>query len=244
MATERIVTFRRMHDWATRRTLRKRCTPGKVAKRVFDIGLASFGLWLSLPFWVAIGLARKLEDGGLIFYKQVRVGLGGEHFILFKFRSMHDGAERETGSVWARENDPRVTRLGRLLRNTALDELPQLWNILRGDISFVGPRAERPEFVENFCKEIPNYGLRHTVKPGLTGLAQICGRYDSHTRHKLKYDLLYLKKWSLSLDLRLIFLSFAITFLGRWERRDKKLPRGLTHRIRNGGFPSGGPLCI
>jgi lipopolysaccharide/colanic/teichoic acid biosynthesis glycosyltransferase len=184
---------------------------------------------LSLPLWVLISIIRKVEDRGPVFYRQVRVGRGGEHFALLKFRSMGDGAEREDGSVWASENDPRVTPFGRVLRRTALDELPQLWNILQGSMSVVGPRAERPEFTEKFCRAIDGYDRRHGIKPGLTGLAQVFGRYDLHPRNKLRYDLLYVRKRGLLLDLRLVFVSFVITCLGRWDMRGKRLPRWLTH---------------
>jgi lipopolysaccharide/colanic/teichoic acid biosynthesis glycosyltransferase len=123
----------------------------------------------------------------------------------------------------ATENDPRVTRVGRILRATAMDELPQLWNIFKGDMSFVGPRAERPELVEKYANRVRDYRNRFFVKPGLTGIAQVYGKYDSLPEHKLKYDLLYIKKQSFCLDLKLIFLSFWITFRGKWESREKKV---------------------
>lgn len=191
-------------------------------KRCFDLLLASLGLVFSLPLWLMIGLAVKMEDGGPLFYSQERVGKGGRKFKIVKFRSMIRNAESLTGPVWASENDGRVTRVGRILRATALDELPQLWNILKGDISFVGPRAERPEFVQKFRKTIRNYDLRLSVRPGLTGLAQVYGRYDSGPRQKLRYDLLYIKKHSVWLDVKLTGLSFWVTFRGKWESRGKK----------------------
>lgn len=194
----------------------------RILKRPFDLILSFIGLLLSTPLWILITLAIKFEDGGPVFFSQERVGQGKRRFKILKFRSMVRDAERETGPVWASDNDHRVTRVGRLLRATAMDELPQVWNILRGDISFVGPRAERPEFVEKFREEIPNYDLRHTVRPGLTGLAQVYGRYDSDPREKLRYDILYIMKQSLWLDLRLIGLSFWITLRGKWESRSKK----------------------
>ena len=132
------------------------------------------------------------------------------------------GAEEETGAVWAAENDGRVTRVGRVLRATALDELPQLLNIFKGDMSFVGPRPERPELVERFQREVPDYDQRFAVRPGLTGPAQIYGQYGSHPRDKLRYDLLYIKNQSLWLDLKLIALSFWITLRGKWEDRGRK----------------------
>ncbi|MGH7829651.1 MAG: sugar transferase [Candidatus Binatia bacterium] len=191
-------------------------------KRAFDFILACMGLVLSLPLWLIIALAIKMEDGGPLFYRQERVGKGGKKFTLMKFRSMVPDAERQTGPVWAFQNDPRVTGVGHWLRVTAMDELPQLWNILRGDISFVGPRAERPKFVEQFRQEIANYDLRHTVQPGLTGLAQIYGSYDSDPKEKFRYECLYIKKQCFLLDLKLILLSFWITFRGKWQDRGKK----------------------
>lgn len=199
-------------------------------KRLFDIVLSGVGLALSFPLWGLIALAVKLEDGGPVFYRQRRVGKGGTEFDVLKFRSMCVNAEKSTGPVWAGENDLRVTSVGRLLRAMAMDELPQLWNILRGDMSFVGPRPERPELVRNFRIEIPNYDARHAVRPGLTGMAQIYGRYDTPPRHKFYYDVLfYIKKQSLWLDIRLVLVSFGITFMGRWEDRVQKLPRWLGH---------------
>ncbi len=210
-----------------------------MVKRLFDIFLSATGMAFSLPLWGLIVLAVKLEDGGPVFYRQRRAGKDAHEFDVLKFRSMHVGAEKETGAVWARENDVRVTKVGRLLRATAMDELPQLWNILRGDMSFVGPRPERPELVRKFRIEIPNYDARHAVRPGLTGMAQIYGRYDTSPRHKFYYEVLYIKKQSLWLDIRLILVSFGITFMGRWEDRAQKLPRWLGHgkwqRVSLGG---------
>jgi lipopolysaccharide/colanic/teichoic acid biosynthesis glycosyltransferase len=187
-----------------------------------DVVLASIGIIVSLPLWLVIGLAIKCEDGGSLFYRQTRVGKRGQKFDIVKFRSMIFDAEKLTGPVWASENDGRVTRVGKILRATALDELPQLCNILKGDISFVGPRPERPELVEKFRKEVLGYELRFIVMPGLTGLAQVYGRYDSNPRHKLRYERLYIKNQCLSLDMKLIALSFWITLRGRWESRLRK----------------------
>lgn len=191
-------------------------------KRMVDVVLASIGIIVSLPLWLVIGLAIKCEDGGSLFYRQTRVGKRGQKFDIVKFRSMIFDAEKLTGPVWASENDGRVTRVGKILRATALDELPQLCNILKGDISFVGPRPERPELVEKFRKEVLGYELRFIVMPGLTGLAQVYGRYDSNPRHKLRYERLYIKNQCLSLDMKLIALSFWITLRGRWESRLRK----------------------
>jgi len=164
----------------------------------------------------------KREDGGSIFYSQKRVGKDGRVFNALKFRSMIPDAEKNTGAVWASENDPRVTKIGKILRATAMDELPQLWNIFIGEMSFVGPRAERPELVEKFANKIPGYMNRFVVTPGLTGIAQVYGKYDTPPQHKLKYDLLYVKKKTFCLDMKLICLSFWITFKGKWESRGKK----------------------
>lgn len=192
-------------------------------KRLFDIFLSSIGLIFSSPLWLIFSLAIKLEDRGPIFYAQDRVGKNGRIFKALKFRSMIPDAEKHTGAVWASEKDPRVTKAGRILRATAMDELPQLWNIFKGDMSFVGPRSERPELVEQFSKKIKNYRSRFSVPPGLTGLAQVYGRYDTSPQHKLKYELLYIKNQSFLLDLKLIFLSFWITFRGKWESRQRKI---------------------
>jgi lipopolysaccharide/colanic/teichoic acid biosynthesis glycosyltransferase len=178
---------------------------------------------LSSPLWLIFSIAIWLEDRGPIFYLQERVGRDGKIFKAIKFRSMIPDAEKHSGAVWATENDPRVTKVGRILRATAMDELPQLINILKGDMSFVGPRSERPELVEKFAQRIKNYHKRFLVRPGLTGIAQVYGRYDTPPEHKLKYDLLYIKNQSFLLDLKLIFLSFWITVKGKWESRQKKI---------------------
>lgn len=191
-------------------------------KRLFDIGLSAAGLVASASLWLVIALAVKAADGGPVFYRQRRVGAGGREFAILKFRSMRPDAEHHSGPVLASARDPRVTRVGRLLRATALDELPQLVNILRGDLSFVGPRPERPEFVAAFARAVPGYAARLAVPPGLTGMAQLFARYDSSPRQKLRLDLLYIRRRSFCLDLRLIALSFWVTFRGRWESRTPK----------------------
>lgn len=198
-------------------------------KRVFDMALAGLGLALSAPLWALLALAIKLEDGGPVFYRQERVGLGGQRFPSLKFRSMIQDAEQRFGPLQAGQADPRVTRVGRWLRATAMDELPQLWNIFRGDMSFVGPRALMPAEIEvNGRSElvpleaIPGYRERHLARPGLTGLAQIYADRDVPRRQKFRYDLLYLRRQSLRLDLGLILLSFWISFRGRWEHRGHK----------------------
>jgi lipopolysaccharide/colanic/teichoic acid biosynthesis glycosyltransferase len=199
-------------------------------KRLFDIALSSIGLFGSSPLWLLFSLAIILEDGFPIFYLQERVGKGGRIFIAIKFRSMIKGAEKDTGPVQAVENDPRVTKVGRLLRATAMDELPQLVNILKGDMSFVGPRALRLKEKEVYgnpdkanIEDIPGYKERLTVSPGLTGLGQVYLPTDALRHEKFQYDLLYIKNQSFLLDLKLIFLSFWITFHGKWESREKKV---------------------
>ena len=197
-------------------------------KRTFDATLAGAGLVLSAPFWALFAAAIKLEDGGPVFYAQDRVGQGGRVFKALKFRSMRPDAERETGPLQARRRDPRVTRIGRLMRATAMDELPQLWNILRGDMSFVGPRALRPGEIEIEggvavpLEAVPGFDRRIRVRPGLTGVAQVYAARNIPRRHKFRYDVLYIRRRTMWLDLRLILLSFWISFLGTWESRGRK----------------------
>lgn len=204
--------------------------PMPFAKRALDVLLSGFGLVASSPLWLLIAMAIKLEDGGPIFYAQDRVGEGGRLFRTFKFRSMIPDAEAVVGPLQAAENDPRVTRVGRLLRATAMDELPQLWNIFRGDMSFVGPRALRPGEIEangpgevRRLEDVPGYAERHLVRPGLTGVAQVFAPRDVSSRHKFRFDRLYIRRRSFWLDIRLIALSFWITFRGRWEDRGDKI---------------------
>jgi lipopolysaccharide/colanic/teichoic acid biosynthesis glycosyltransferase len=203
---------------------------GLFLKRPFDMALSGIGLLLSSPLWLVIAAAVTIEDRGPVFYGQARVGRKGRIFRVLKFRSMIPDAEKTHGAVQAVERDPRVTRVGRILRATAMDELPQLLNIFKGDMSFVGPRALRPQEKEvhghpdqRDIENIPGYRERHAVRPGLTGLTQIFLPGDTPRRKKFKYDLLYIRKRSFGFDLRLIILSFWITFRGRWESRASKL---------------------
>jgi len=201
-----------------------------MVKRTFDIFLSSLGILISFPLWIIFSLAIIIEDGLPIFYRQERVGKNGKIFEVLKFRSMIKNAEKEGEPIQARENDPRITKVGKILRATAMDELPQLLNILKGDMSFVGPRALRPQEVEVRgnpkvlrIEDIPGYKERISVRPGLTGLAQVYLPADAPRKDKFRYDLLYIKKQSFLLDLKLIFLSFWITFKGKWESREKKV---------------------
>jgi lipopolysaccharide/colanic/teichoic acid biosynthesis glycosyltransferase len=204
--------------------------PVNGAKRALDVTLSGAGLILSAPLWPIVAAAIKLESPGPVFFSQPRVGEQGRVFDALKFRSMVDDAERLTGPLQASERDPRITRVGRLLRATALDELPQLWNIFRGDMSFVGPRALRPEEIDAGSGGvavplhlIPGFAERVSVPPGLTGVAQIYAPRDVSRRHKFRFDRLYIRRQSFLLDVRLIAVSFWITFRGTWESRGKKL---------------------
>jgi len=199
-------------------------------KRTFDVLLSGVGLLASAPLWALMALSVKLEDGGPVFYGHERVGKRGRRFKSWKFRSMIPDSDKRYGPLQAAENDHRVTRVGRLLRATAMDELPQLWNIFKGDMSFVGPRALMPEEVEANgsgkpvrLETIPGYHARHQVRPGLTGVAQIYADRDIPRRDKFTLDIRYIEKQSFWFDLKLIALSFWITFRGKWEHRGEKL---------------------
>lgn len=226
-------TVERMAERTTglyaRLTSRPLPRPTPVSKRLLDVVLSGAGLLGSAPLWALIALLIKLDDRGPVFYGQSRVGRGGRRFTGWKFRSMVPDADRRFGPRQAAAGDARVTRVGRLLRATAMDELPQLWSIFRGDMSFVGPRALMPEEIEvNGAGEavaiegIPGYEERHRVTPGLTGVAQIYADRDIPRRDKFRYDRLYIRKQGFWLDVRLILLSFWITFRGTWEARGRK----------------------
>jgi lipopolysaccharide/colanic/teichoic acid biosynthesis glycosyltransferase len=203
--------------------------PVSWAKRALDASLAGIGLIASMPLWGVVAAAIKIEDGGPVFYGQERVGAGATVFRVWKFRSMIPDAEARVGALQATDHDPRVTRVGRWLRATAMDELPQLWSIFRGDMSFVGPRALRPGEIEvsgsgrmEALEDVPGFAERCRVAPGLTGIAQIYAARDLPRRHKFKYDRVYIRHQSFGLDIRLILLSFWITFRGTWEARGRK----------------------
>ncbi len=182
-------------------------------KRVIDVVLASLVMVGTLPVMALLALIIKIDSPGPIIYKQDRVTKGGRVFTLYKFRTMVHDAENETGPVLACENDQRATRVGRLLRLSRLDELPQFFNVLRGDMSVVGPRPERPFFVERFSREIYGYENRHRMKPGITGIAQIAGKYDTDPREKLVFDLLYAKRNNLLVDLQIMLHTVKILFM-------------------------------
>ncbi len=192
----------------------------RVLKRGFDILVASLLLLAAAPFLLVVAVAIKLDSKGPLFYRQERTGLAGSTFHLWKFRSMRTDAEKD-GAVWARANDDRVTRVGRFIRKTRIDEIPQVFNVLMGEMSFVGPRPERPIFVEQLKQQIPFYGLREAVKPGLTGWAQIRYPYGASVedaRNKLEFDLYYVKNGSLFLDVGIIFHTVRHVLLGRGAR--------------------------
>lgn len=184
--------------------------PAPILKRTADVLLSLIGIACTLPIWLLAALAIRLDSPGPIFFRQCRVGRGGSIFEVLKFRTMVDEAEASTGPMLASENDRRVTRVGRWLRAFRMDELPQFLNVLRGDMSLVGPRPERPEFVEQFRNSIEGYDLRHLVKPGITGLAQIRGRYDTPVEDKLRFDLAYVFLWSPLLDLKIMLQTIGI----------------------------------
>jgi exopolysaccharide biosynthesis polyprenyl glycosylphosphotransferase len=187
------------------------------AKRAIDIGVSGLTLVLGIPLWLLIGLAVRLESPGPALYRQRRVGRDGTTFDIFKFRSMRRDAE-SAGAQWAQKKDPRVTRVGRFLRNTHLDEIPQVINVLKGEMSLVGPRPERPEFVEQLAKEIPLYMRRLKVRPGVTGWAQVKHKYDESiedVRRKVEYDLYYIENMSMRMDMKIILSTVYHTVLGK-----------------------------
>jgi exopolysaccharide biosynthesis polyprenyl glycosylphosphotransferase len=179
-----------------------------VQKRAFDVVVASGMLLAFSPLLALAALVVWASSGRPIFYRQERMGLDGRVFRMLKFRTMRRDAEKETGPVWTSPDDPRRTRLGSLLRRTSVDELPQLWNVVRGDMSLVGPRPERPVFIERFRREIPGYMLRHKVRAGLTGWAQVHGwRGDTSLHERVEHDIYYIQNWSLALDLRILLMT-------------------------------------
>jgi len=180
----------------------------RVLKRSLDVAVAGSVLVLSAPILAMIAILVKLTSAGPVLYRQERMGLDGQTFAMLKFRSMRVGAENESGPVWAKAGDARRTKVGAFLRATSLDELPQLWNVFKGEMSLVGPRPERPVFIEGFRQQIPKYMLRHKMKAGITGWAQVNGwRGSSSLEKRIEYDLYYIEHWSLWFDLKILWLT-------------------------------------
>jgi undecaprenyl-phosphate glucose phosphotransferase len=209
--TDRPRGWLRTNDW------------GRIVKRLVDISVAGILLILLAPLFALVALAILVSSGRPIFYKQQRVGQGGHLFPIFKFRSMRCDAERETGPIWALDHDTRCTRIGDWLRHTNIDELPQLFNVLRGDMSLVGPRPERPIFVEEFRRTIPDYDLRHAMPGGMTGWAQVHGwRGRTSLRKRIQYDLDYIQRWTVGMDLRILLMTIQHVFWGKTSWNESK----------------------
>jgi sugar transferase (PEP-CTERM system associated) len=206
------------HSWLIFGEGFRRSTIFILVRRALSVIISLIGLILSLPLLPLIMLAVRLDSKGPIFYTQTRVGKDRRLFKVVKFRTMRQDAEAENGPQWAGDNDPRVTRVGKFLRTSRLDEIPQMWCVLKGDMAFVGPRPERPEFIEMLSEQIPFYPVRHMVRPGITGWAQIKYKYGStveDAREKLQYDLFYIKNASIGLDLLIMFLTIKTVLLAR-----------------------------
>jgi len=189
-------------------------------KRLFDISLSLLILIVLSPLMLLVALLVKLTSKGPAIFAQERVGRYGKPYVMYKFRTMISDAEKHTGPVWATENDPRITPLGRFMRKTRLDELPQLFNVLKGEMSFVGPRPERAHFVDQFKKEIPLYSRRLRVRPGITGWAQVKWKYDANledVKEKTKYDLFYVENMSLRMDLKILLNTLITVFTGKGQ---------------------------
>lgn len=190
-------------------------------KRLFDNVIAGMGIALATPIILFTAVIIKVVSPGPIFYKQERVGLYGKTFYIYKLRTMRLDAEKNTGPIWAQERDPRLIKFGGLIRKMHIDELPQLYNVLKGDMSVVGPRPERPVFVEKLSKEVVDYQKRINVRPGITGLAQVWHRYDetiADVRKKVKYDLLYIREMCLMVDIRILLRTVIVAALGKGAR--------------------------
>lgn len=181
----------------------------RLLKRLVDVGGSLAGLILSIPVMLVLAIFIKRESEGPVLYRQVRTGRGGERFKIYKLRSMREDAEGREGARWAVKNDPRRTRIGAFMRRTNLDELPQFWNVLKGEMSLVGPRPERPELIASFQYEIQHYQTRHSIKPGITGWAQLHGlRGNTSLKRRIQYDLFYIENWSLWIDARILIMTF------------------------------------
>ena len=185
-------------------------------KRAADIAGSLLGILITSPLMLVLALLVKLSSPGPVIFRQERVGLHNKPFYMYKFRSMEQQPPGEEKKAWTVKNDPRVTGIGRIMRRTSLDELPQLFNILKGDMSLVGPRPERPLFVEKFREEIPRYMVKHQVRPGLTGWAQVNGlRGDTSIRKRIEYDLYYIENWTVGFDIKIIFMTFFTGFINK-----------------------------
>ncbi|WP_300279208.1 exopolysaccharide biosynthesis polyprenyl glycosylphosphotransferase [Peptacetobacter sp.] len=188
-----------------------------IYQRILNILLSIIGLIIGIPLVIIFGILIKIEDNGPITYKQERLGKGGKKFYIYKLRSMRTDAEK-FGAQWAEKDDPRITKVGKFIRKTRIDEIPQLFNILKGDMSLIGPRPERPQFTEQFNKEIPGFVNRLAVKPGLTGWAQVNGGYDMTPSEKLVEDMYYIRNRSVLLDFKIIFKTIAVVLTGDGAR--------------------------
>jgi exopolysaccharide biosynthesis polyprenyl glycosylphosphotransferase len=219
---------------------------GRLAKRAVDFAGAAVGLTLLAPLFAVVALAILASSGRPIFYLQERVGRGGRAFRMVKFRSMRTDAESQTGPIWATDHDARCTRIGDWLRHTNIDELPQLFNVLKGEMSLVGPRPERPVFVERFRETVPDYDLRHSVPVGMTGWAQVHGwRGRTSLRKRVQYDLDYIQRWSVALDFRILLMTVQHVALGKtsWgpSRKGRPLPEpGPGPEVETGPGPEAG----
>ena len=191
-------------------------TANMLIKRIMDMLGAVIAIILFSPFMVIAAIGIKLTSKGPLIFKQERVGLHNRPFKMYKFRTMEVQKEEEEKKGWTKKNDPRVTKIGKILRKTSIDEMPQFFNVLKGDMSLVGPRPERPLFVEKFREEIPRYMIKHQVRPGLTGWAQVNGyRGDTSIRKRIEFDLYYIENWTFGFDLKILFLTFFKGFINK-----------------------------
>ena len=188
-----------------------------ILKWIFDRLASMMGLLILWPILILVAIMIRVKmPGGPVIFKQKRVGQDGKLFTMYKFRSMRVQSEKREKKGWTRKNDPRVTPVGKFIRKTSIDELPQLFNILKGDMSLIGPRPERPQFVEKFMEEIPRYNVKHQVRPGLTGWAQVNGlRGDTSIRKRVEYDIYYIENWSVFFDIKIIIMTFFTGFINK-----------------------------
>ena len=188
----------------------------KVFKRLCDLFFAVIGLIITSPLWIIAIIGILVSDWGPIFYTAHRIGKGNKPFKMYKFRSMRVQTDHEEQKGWTTKNDPRVTKVGKVIRKTSIDELPQLFNVLKGDMSLIGPRPERPQYVEKFREEIPRYMVKHQVRPGMTGWAQVNGyRGNTSIRRRIEYDIYYIEHWSIAFDIKILVLTVFKGFINR-----------------------------